>query len=119
MEKIPTYRPGDTIRIELDLRDESGVGSVSARFDAVESSGGSSGTYLYLYGDGAGQREATVTISAVVPEKIVSSEYRCVHTEVGDTRGNYSHPHRDIRFRIEAPPTDLEGPDLTDWRFSD
>ena len=39
MEKIPTYRSGDKISIEVDLRDDSGVDDITAHFAEVRAGG--------------------------------------------------------------------------------
>jgi hypothetical protein len=116
--EMPTYRPRDTISIDLVLRDESGVGKVSARFNRV-GAGGAHG-YLDFHGDGDGQApEVTVTITAIVPEDLRPGEYRSDYVDAHDVRDNEEIHHVDMAFRIDAPEGDFEGPELVDWRFSE
>lgn len=111
--EIPTYRPGDTITLELDLRDESGVGSVSVQCRNEEGNG-----IIYFGGDGGGQQQVTLTLTYDVPEHIQSGEYSASYIEAQDTLGNWGGSGQDIRFRIEAPQGDFEGPEVTDARLS-
>ncbi len=118
-DEIPTYGPGDTVRVELDLEDASGIATVLARFGEVETGGGREGQYFILTGDGGGKTQATVTISGEVPNKILAGEYKCTELSATDVHGNVTYHAPDIRLRIEAPPGDFAGPELTDWRFPD
>jgi hypothetical protein len=62
---------GDTIRVELDLRDESGVSTVSAAF--YELNGGKG---FVMRGESEGESEVTVTLSQKVTNEIPPGEYR-------------------------------------------
>jgi hypothetical protein len=69
-------------------------------------------------GNGGGQQQATLTLTYEVPEHIESGEYRVGYIETRDTAGNYGGSDPDIRFRIEAPEGDFEGPEVSDVRLS-
>jgi hypothetical protein len=112
MKWMRTYSLGDTIRLELDLRDESGVSTVSAAFYDTESGEG-----FAMHGEGEGRTEVTVVLTQRVTENALPGEYRCEGITVYDV-----HLHRkvftpDIRFRIESFPGDHEGPRLLGWRL--
>jgi hypothetical protein len=110
---MQTYSLGDTIRLELDLRDESGVLTVSATFYDTESGHGFS-----MRGEGEGRVEVTVVLTEEVTEKTLPGEYRCKDVTVYDTHYNYRTLTPDIRFRVENVPGDHEGPELVGWRVS-
>lgn len=105
------YSLGDTIWVELDLRDESGVLTVSATFCETESGHGFS-----MHGEGEGQTEVTVVLTEKVSDKILPGEYQCKDVIVYDTHYNYSTFTPEIRFRVENVPGDHEGPELVGWR---
>ncbi|MDP9477418.1 MAG: hypothetical protein M3R38_17335 [Actinomycetota bacterium] len=111
--EIPTYRPGDTITLELDLRDDSGVGEVFVQARSTEGRG-----IIAFTGNGEGQQQATLALTYEVPEHIESGEYRVAYIETRDTVGNYGGADPDIRFRIEAPEGDFKGPEVSDVRLS-
>lgn len=120
MDDVPTYKPGDTIRMELGLSDESGVSDVYARFVHVEASGGGGEReFVSLTGDGEGKTEANVLMSGTAGSGVLAGEYRCLELGAKDRLGNTKWHSPDIRFRIDAPPSDSEGPDISGWRFSE
>ena len=102
-----TYRVGDTIEIELDLEDESGVGTVYALFKNT-----STDDHLYIEGHGGGRTRTTVSLTKEVTDRIRVGEY----VSVSDTRGNSGEHRWELRFRVDTPPSDFEGPNLTDAR---
>ncbi len=112
--EIPTYRPRDTVTLELDLRDESGVGSV----DVICTN--ERGNHRILFrGNGEGQQQVSLTLTYEVPEHIQSAEYSVTYVEARDTLGNsVVHQRSDIKFRIEAPEGDFKGPDLMNAQLS-
>ncbi len=69
---METFSLGDTIRVELDLRDESGVSTVSAAF--YELNGGKG---FMMRGESEGQSEVTMVLSQEVTNEIPPGEYRC------------------------------------------
>ena len=108
-----TYSLGDTICVELDLRDESGVLTVSAAFYESESGHGFS-----MHGDGEGRTEVTVALTQKVTDKTLPGEYRCKDVTVYDTHYNHRTFTPEIRFRVENVPGDHEGPELVGWRVT-
>ena len=106
-----TYRVGDTIEVELDLEDESGIGAVFALFRNT-----STDDHLYMEGHGGGRTRTTVSLTKEVTDRIRAGEYVCEYVSVSDTRGNSGEHRWDLRFRVDTPPSDFEGPKLTDAR---
>jgi hypothetical protein len=104
---------GETIRLELDLRDRSGVLTVNAAFYETESGHGFS-----MRGDGEGRSEVTVVLTQKVTGKTLPGEYRCKDVTVYDVHHNHTTYAPDIRFRVENPSGDHEGPKLVGWRVS-
>ena len=112
-ERMHTYSLGETIRLELDLFDRSGVLTVNAAFYETESGHGFS-----MRGDGEARSKVTVVLTQKVTDKNLPGEYRCKDVTVYDTHYNYTTYAPDIRFRIESPLGDHEGPKLVGWRVS-
>jgi len=110
---METFSLGDTIRVELDLRDESGVSTVSATFYEFKSGEG-----FMMRGAVEGEPEVTVVLLQEVTDEILAGEYRCEGVTVYDTRLNRKTFSPDIRFRVENIPGDHEGPELLGWRVS-
>jgi hypothetical protein len=110
---MDAFSLGDTIRVELDLRDESGVSTVSATFYELTSGGG-----FMMRGESQGKKEVTVALSQEVTNEILPGEYRCEAVTVYDTHLNRKIFYPDIRFRIQDTPGDHEGPELLSWRIS-
>jgi len=110
---METFSLGDTIRLELDLRDESGVSTVSATFYEL-----TSGEGFMMRGESEGEPEVTVALSQEVTKEILPGEYRCEVVTVYDTHLNRKTFSPDIRFRVENIPGDHEGPELLGWRVS-
>ena len=110
---IQSYSLGETIRLELDLLDRSGVLTVNATFYETESGHGFS-----MRGDGEGRSKVTVVLTQKVTDKTLPGEYRCKDVTVYDTHHNYATYAPDIRFCIENPLGDHEGPKLVNWRVS-
>ena len=63
---METFSLGDTIRVELDLRDESGVSTVSATFYELNS-----GVGFMMRGESEGEREVTMVLSQEVTNEIL------------------------------------------------
>ena len=110
---METFSLGDTIRVELDLRDESGVSTVSAAFYELNS-----GVGFMMRGESEGENEVTVALLQEVTNEILPGEYRCEGVTVYDVHLNRKTVHPDIRFRVENIPGDHEGPELLGWRVS-
>jgi hypothetical protein len=110
---METFFLGDTIRVELDLRDESGVSTVSATFYELNS-----GVGFMMRGESEGEREVTVVLLQEVTNEIRPGEYRCQDVTVYDTHLNRKSFSPDIRLRVENIPGDHEGPELLGWRVS-
>ena len=110
---METFSLGDTIRLELDLRDESGVSTVSATFYEL-----TSGEGFMMRGESQGEPEVAVALSQEVTNEMLPGEYRCENVTVYDTHLNRKTFYPDIRFRVENIPGDHEGPELLGWRVS-
>jgi len=110
---MQTHTLGETIRVELDLRDESGVLTVSATFYETESGHGFS-----MCGEGDGRTEVTVVLTQEVTDKTLPGEFRCKNVTVYDTHYNHKTFPPEIRFRIKNVLADHEGPELLGWRVT-
>jgi hypothetical protein len=110
---METFSLDDTIRVELDLRDESGVSTVSAAFYELKSGRG-----FMMRGEVEGEPEVTVILSQEVTEEMLPGEYRCEGVTVYDVHLNRKTFSPDIHFRVENIPGDHEGPELLAWRVS-
>ena len=94
-DEMQIYALGDTIRLELDLRDKSGVLTVSATFYETKS-----GHSFTMRGEGEGRTEVTVVLTEEVTDKTLPGEYRCKDVTVYDTHYNHRTFAPHIRFRV-------------------
>jgi hypothetical protein len=92
---METFSLGDTIRVELDLRDESGVSTVSAAFYELDGGKG-----FMMRGESEGEKEVTMVLSQEVTNETPPGEYRCEGVTVYDVHLNRKTFHPDIRFRV-------------------
>lgn len=117
---MDTFSPNDSIRVELELTDESGVRDVSAVFYTEDNQ-----HYVVLRGSGHGETDARVmlTLSGTSSSIVAPGVYQCRQIEAWDVKGNHreytleTYPQlADKRFRYEYPesgqPGDEEGPEL-------
>ncbi len=112
-KQVPVYRFRDTVRIELDVSDPSGVAEVGARFTNTDVS-----RSIFLRVNAEGATDATVALEQEVNDVLAPGEYRCEYVQLTDLRGNQTLIVRpDMGFRIEGVPGDHEGPRLKDWRY--
>ena len=95
MTEIPTFHFDDTIRVDLELRDESRVGHVVGVFAHTNPgvfdrrNPASEYGYIRLWGNGGGQAKDTVTITGKVSEEMASGDYVCRYVQAYDARGNH------------------------------
>jgi hypothetical protein len=113
VDEMETFSLGDTIRVELDLRDESGISTVSATFYELESNRG-----FMMRGESEGESEATVVLTQEVTREMLPGEYRCEGVTVYDT-----HLNRKNFWYVLYPEAyvwggDHERPELVGWRVS-
>ncbi|HMF57166.1 MAG TPA: hypothetical protein VK619_12565 [Pyrinomonadaceae bacterium] len=114
---METYTLGETLRLELKLRDKSGIGYTAALFNRCSTGTQPVNGIILLIGDGEGRTDATVELTIQIKKETIPGEYRCEYIQVQDALGNHIRHYPDIRFRIEGVPGDHEGPELLDWRF--
>lgn len=114
---MQTYTLGDMLRIEISLRDKTGIGYIAAVFNGCVTHARPSGGTIVLVGDGGGRTETKVELGTQITHQTTPGEYRCEYIQVQDTLGNHILHQPDIRFRVESIPGDHEGPELLDWRF--
>lgn len=110
------YRIGDTITVEVELRDQSGIGMVQGIFSKTDGGGG-----FAVNGDGAGQTSAKVAISWAVTNAVVPGEYILTNILAFDSAGNRLDTSTqelglpEIRISIEADdknPPEIVGVNL-------
>jgi len=112
-KQIPMYEPGDIIRIQLKVNDESGVGEVSANFSLRGDRSGK----IVMYGNGEGKETATIILEAEVTEKTVPGNYHCFYISLEDTKGNKRLADSDVEFSVEGAAGDQEAPELLELRL--
>ena len=113
--QIPTYTLGDTIRVELDVSDESGVAQVIALFRMPPNP---TINYVYLKAAADGKDKTKVVMEKEVSADVAPGEYSCDWVQLEDGRGNKAliTGLTEMRFRVEGIPGDHEGPTLNDWQ---
>jgi hypothetical protein len=114
---MQTYTLGDTLRLQLKLRDKSGVGYVAVLFNRCHTDVHPASGIILLIGDGGGQTEGLVELVTEITNQSVPGEYSCEYVQVQDSLGNHIFHYPDIRFRIQDIPGDHTGPELLDWFF--
>lgn len=114
---MQTYTLGDTMRLQLKLRDKSGIGYVAVLFNRCHTDVHPASGIILLIGDGGGQTEGLVELVTEITNQSVPGEYRCEYVQVQDSLGNHIFHYPDIRFKIQDIPGDHAGPELLDWFF--
>lgn len=110
------YSVGDTIAMGFALRDENGVGFVSAHFENTEDEREGS----FLEGDGGSVTEGTVRVSARVENKALSGTYRLATLDVtnSDGKSRLIHPIEPTpEFYVEPHDNEDKGPEVVEWEF--
>ena len=79
---METFSLGDTIRVELDLRDEQGLHSERRLLRTQYRQG------FMMRGESDGEREVTVALAQKVTDEILPGEYRCEDVTVYDIHLN-------------------------------
>jgi hypothetical protein len=114
---VPTFEPGDTIGIVLQVEDDSGVARVDVRFRVTD---GASVQSVSRSVELEGQQHAEVDIKIEVDDAMPSGRYECEYVALTDTRGNKSlFAAPGIEFRVEGTAADHEGPALAGWRWAE
>ena len=110
------YRPGDTIRLEVDVEDPSGVKLVQVQFAHSENRE----AYIRINENFDPPQNGTVVLEYPVTENTVPGEYRCAFIYREDTVGNHSSDNtpEHLRFRVEDASGDHEAPELKGARLS-
>lgn len=113
---VPIFERGDTIRLELRVRDDSGVSRVETRFrneseESVRS--------VYRSVELEGETDALAVIELQVGEDLPPGNYVCEYVAITDRRGNQSLiAAPGIEFRVEGDAEDSQGPALLDWSIA-
>jgi hypothetical protein len=94
------FSPSDTISIDMEFQNESGVDRVYASFVNAEDLKNTIG----LYGDGGGSTRIRISLQAPMTSDPVPGEYLCQYIHVSDVHGNYaiSYPDRKICFWVDG-----------------
>ena len=116
---METFGLGDTLSLEISLRDKSGIGYVAALFNRCNTGAHPASGIILLVGNGEGRKETIVRLTTQISAQSVPGEYRCEYLQVQDSLGNHVLHYPDIRFKIQDVPGDHEGPELLDWRFTE
>ena len=107
------FAPGDTVRVGITLRDDTGIGEVFGVFSRA----GNPADSLVLRGNGGGERQATVPVEVRINERTAEGEYRCQYVQAHDVSGHYEVFRPDITFTVDQPGTDTIGPSYEGWSF--
>ncbi|MDQ3506887.1 MAG: hypothetical protein M3494_02545 [Actinomycetota bacterium] len=114
---IPTYKPGDTIRITLEVADENGVADVGARF-RLNKAGTARSFYKSVKLDGD-DVEAVAALEIEVDAAFPSGDYSCEYLALTDGLGNQTLiVSPGIEFHVEGTKENNEGPALRKWSFA-
>jgi hypothetical protein len=113
---VPTFEMGDTIRIELQVSDGSGVSKVETRFRNESEASVKS---LYRSVDLGSETDTRVIIEIQVDEDLPSGDYVCEYVALTDGLGNKSLISAPgIEFHVEGNTEDRQGPALLNWSFA-
>lgn len=113
-QQIPTYRPGDTMQLNLNLSDESGVELVRMKF-ALQADVTKNFT---VEAQAEGQQNVVVHSATQITDKLAPGKWFCQYISLHDTKGNRSLiSEPGIEFFIEGVETDTEGPTLNNWQW--
>jgi hypothetical protein len=113
---VPVFERGGTIRLELRVRDSSGVSRVEIRFrneseDSIRS--------VYRSVELEGETDALAVIELQVDEDLPPGDYVCEYVALTDRKGNQSLlAAPGIEFRVEGSVEDRQGPALLDWSIA-
>lgn len=93
MAQTETYSLGETIRVPVKVKDEDGVSRVYADFRKLREASMGPGKLdpngkIVLQGDGGGQTETTVDLTAQVTDDSTPGDYLCVAIHVYDATGH-------------------------------
>lgn len=111
------YSPGDTVKMSIELTDDSGVQQVIALFVPAEGGGES----IMLRGDGEGEKKTNVILEGKVEDNSSPGKYRLQYVQAHDIRDNHRllHPEPQPEFYVEPHSGDSEGPRGDRWSFVD
>jgi len=100
VHKPQRFSPSDTISIEMEFQNESGVDGVYASFVNTEDLKNTIG----LYGYGEGSTRLRTSLQARTGTNLVPGEYLCQYIHVSDVHGNYaiSYPDQKICFWVDG-----------------
>lgn len=114
---VPIFERGDTIRLELQVSDSSGVSRVETRFrneseESVRS--------IYRSVELEGETDALAVIELQVGKDLPPGNYVCEYVAITDRKGNQSLiAAPGIEFRVEGgAEEDSQGPALLNWSIA-
>jgi hypothetical protein len=107
VHKPQRFSPSDTISIDMEFQNESGVDGVYALFVNTENLKNTVG----LYGNGEGSTKLSIKLQSRAATCPVPGEYLCQYIHVSDVHGNYaiSYPDRRIIFWVDGSGEVYEG----------
>lgn len=100
VQTLQRFSPSDTISIDMEFQNESGVDDVYAFFVNADDLKNTVG----LYGNGGGSARLRISLRARAATTLAPGEYLCQYIHVSDVHGNYavSSPDRKICFRVDG-----------------
>lgn len=110
VHKPQRYSPSDTISIDMEFQNESGVDGVYALFINAEDLNNTIG----LYGNGEGKTKLGLSLQSRIATNAMPGEYLCQYIHVIDVHGNYavSYPDQKICFWVDGSSDAYEAHDL-------
>ncbi|HEX2742130.1 MAG TPA: hypothetical protein VHM69_16940 [Rubrobacter sp.] len=103
------FSPSDTISIDMEFQNESGVDNVYALFVNTEYLKNTIG----LYGNGEGSTKLSIRMQSRAASYPMPGEYLCQYIHVTDIHGNYavSYPDRKVCFWVDGSTDAYEAHD--------
>lgn len=120
-KELHTYQNGDTVRLPIEVRDETGVAFIFATYirlkdpDSPES--WDYDEQITLQANAGGQTSGEVVLTGRVANQ-QPGVYRCMQVEMRDTLENGQvkrNPNNAPAFKVERGPGDRQAPDIVRW----
>lgn len=119
--ELHTYENGDTVRLPIEVRDDTGVGHIFALYtrlnDPALPNSWDSDNMISLQGNGEGQTSGEIELSGQVANQ-QPGVYALNQLEMRDIRDNRQIQRNVMdapRFRVRRGPGDIQAPEIVRW----